>query len=62
MAQMSEQEQQAIERAIGDLAGTITSLRSEITERELRISTLQDTIAALTRLLPAEKRIDRLFS
>ena len=59
---MTEQEQQAIERAIDDLARTIVSLRSEITETELRISTLQNTIVALTRLLPTEKRIDRLFN
>ncbi len=59
---MTEQEQQAIERAIDDLARTIVSLRSEITETELRISTLQNTIIALTRLLPTEKRIDRLFN
>jgi prefoldin subunit 5 len=59
---LTEQEQKAIEQAIDDLARTISSLRSEITETELRISTLQNTMAALTRLLPTDKRIDRLFS
>ncbi len=59
---MTEQQIQVIEQSINRLRETITELTSQRTELELRISQLESVKAALTRLLPTDKRIDRLFS
>lgn len=58
---MTEQETRAIEQTIGEVKQAIIGLTSTVTELQLRISELENIKAALTRLLPADKRIEHLF-
>jgi prefoldin subunit 5 len=52
---------QVIEEATAKLKETITELTRQKTELEYRISELENVKASLTRLLPVDKRIDKLF-
>lgn len=59
---MSEQEIQFIEQAIDKVSATIIGLTSQKTELEERIRELRNMQSVLTKLLPTEERINRLFS
>lgn len=58
---MDKQEQQAIEQLIDQFGGTIIELTLQKNELEERISELRGKQQALIRMLPPEKRIERLF-
>jgi prefoldin subunit 5 len=59
---MTEQEIKTIEENSDALKQTVSILRQEKAVLEERIAVLEAVRAGLTRLLPNEKRIDRLFS
>ena len=56
------QQSDIIKQQVSDLAQTIVWLRQQKTELELRIEELEHVKQALTRLLPPDDRIERLFS
>ena len=58
---MNEQEQKVIEHLINRLDIAITTLTGQQTQIGYQIEELEKIKAGLTRLLPDEKRIERLF-
>lgn len=58
---MEEKEVKAIEDSINRLDVAISTLTSDKTNIEYQIAELKNIKSALTRLLPPEKQIDRLF-
>ncbi len=56
------QQSEVIKQQVSELAETITQLQQQKTELEFRIEELKRVKQALTRLLPPEDRIVRLFS
>lgn len=59
---MTEQQITVIEQQVKEIGEIITQLTSQRTELAYRIEELRNMKATLSRLLPAEKRIDNLFS
>lgn len=58
---MTEQEIKAIEENISRLDVAISTLTGDKTNIEYQIAELKNIKAALTRLLPPDNRINRLF-
>ena len=58
---MDEKELQTLEIAINQIASIVTDLTREKTEIEMRIEELERVRASLVRLLPPEKRIEKLI-
>ena len=59
---MTEQELKAVEQSLEKIEETIRELTTEKTQLEIQISNLTNVKAALTRLLPPDKRIAKLFN
>ncbi len=59
---MTEQEVEAIDRALRKVKELIVELTSQKVDIEFSIEELESIRVALTQLLPPQKRIDNLFS
>ena len=59
---MTEQELRAVEQSLEQIEEAIRELTTEKTQLEMQISNLVNVKSVLTRLLPPEKRIEKLFS
>jgi hypothetical protein len=62
LARFHQLNSQIYKQAIEKISETIVALTTERIELSYRISQLENVKATLTRLLPTDKRIDRLFS
>lgn len=59
---MNEQELKVVEKIILKLDETTTDLSYHKIELEVRISELENMRSELLRLLPTDKRVEKLFS
>jgi prefoldin subunit 5 len=58
---MTEQEVNRVEKALEMMDQTISTLQRQITKAQEEIGRLEDAKVQLVKLLPKDKRIDRLF-
>jgi chaperonin cofactor prefoldin len=58
---MTEQELKAVEQSLEKIEETIRELTTEKAQLEMQISNLVNVKSVLTRLLPPDKRIAKLF-
>ncbi len=59
---MTEQEQKALEYAVNQIEVSITTLTGQRAQLDYQIEELKKIQANLVRLLPPDKRVERLFS